>query len=114
MYDAALGAPEVLAGLSKSEFLSSRTAKLAGVMTLVIIGEAAVRIARRSPEYVEAHPEIPWEKVRGFRNRGVHGYDSLDFGVVWDTLTEDVPVLLRQVTVLLEEFGGPLPPQTAT
>lgn len=55
-------------------------------------------------------PEVPWDRIRGFRNRGVHGYDSLDFEVVWDALTEDVPILLKQTIVLLDEFGGPLPP----
>ncbi|HEV2516668.1 MAG TPA: HepT-like ribonuclease domain-containing protein [Devosia sp.] len=100
----------MVAGQSKSEFLADRKSKLAGVMTLIIIGEAAVRISKRSQDYIDAHTEIPWEKIRGFRNRGAHGYDDLDFEIVWDALTADVPVLLQQVTVLLGEFGGPLPP----
>jgi uncharacterized protein with HEPN domain len=114
IYDAALGAPEIVGGLPKSDFLLDRRAKLAGVMTLIIIGEAASRIAKRSPEYVAAHPEVDWEKIRGLRNRGAHGYDALDFGIVWEAVTQELPVLLKQVTALLDEFGGPLPPQTGS
>ncbi len=110
IYDAAVGAAEIVAGQSRSEFLADRKSKLAGVMTLIIIGEAAVRISKRSQDYIDAHAEIPWEKIRAFRNRGAHGYDDLDFEIVWDALTTDVPVLLQQVTALLGEFGGPLPP----
>ncbi|HEY9009783.1 MAG TPA: HepT-like ribonuclease domain-containing protein [Devosia sp.] len=110
IYEAALKAPRMVAGLSKAQFLSDEKSQMASVMTLIIVGEAAARIMQRSPEYIAAHPEVPWEKIRALRNRGVHGYDSLDFEVIWDVLTEDLPVLLNQIAGLLDEFGGPLPP----
>ncbi|OEO28564.1 hypothetical protein VW23_003740 [Devosia insulae DS-56] len=111
IYDAASGAPEIIEHLSKAEFLTNRTAKLAAVMTLVIIGEAAARILQQHPEYAASHPEIPWPNIRSMRNRGAHGYDDLNFETVWDTVTNDLPVLAAQTKLLLGEFGGPLPPQ---
>jgi uncharacterized protein with HEPN domain len=81
-------------------------------MTLVVIGEAAARILSDFPEYAAAHPEVPWADIRGIRNRGVHGYDNLNFEVVWDTVTIDLPVLALQVSELLAEFRGPLPPES--
>ena len=45
-----------------------------------IIGEAANRL----PEsYKDIHPEIDWHRIRGFRNRIVHDYMGIDFGIVW-------------------------------
>ena len=45
-----------------------------------IIGEAAKRL----PEsYKDIHPEIDWHRIRGFRNRIVHDYMGIDFGIVW-------------------------------
>lgn len=115
IYDAAAGAPEIFEHLSKAEFLANRTAKLAAVMTLVIIGEAAARILQQHADYAAQHPEIPWPTIRSMRNRGAHGYDDLNFDTVWDTLANDLPILAKQVKVLLAEFGGPLPPgQTGT
>lgn len=79
-------------------------------MTLVIIGEAVSRLMRDHPDYIAAHADIPWIDIRNMRNRGVHGYDDLNFSIVWDTLTLDLPLLAQQTIALLQEFGGPLPP----
>lgn len=107
IYDAAVGAAEIVAGQSRSEFLADRKSKLAGVMTLIIIGEAAVRISKRSQDYIDAHAEIPWEKIRAFRNRGAHGYDDLDFEIVWDALTTDVPVYCSRSQRCLASLAAP-------
>jgi len=43
-----------------------------GIMRLIqILGEAARKI---SPEFRQAHPEIPWQGIIGMRNRMVHEY----------------------------------------
>ena len=34
------------------------------VRTLTVIGEAAVRIQKAAPEFVAAHPELPWSPMR--------------------------------------------------
>jgi uncharacterized protein with HEPN domain len=33
-----------------------------------IIGEAANRIHKQSPDFVAAHPSLPWHQMRGMRN----------------------------------------------
>lgn len=37
---------------------------------------------------------IPWGMVVGMRNRLVHGYDEIDFEVVWKVATEEVAALI--------------------
>ena len=64
-----------------------------------IVGEAANRI---SPEFQQAHCDIPWAKVRGMRNRLIHGYDAVDFNILWDTVQLDLP----QLIAMLEPIVG--------
>lgn len=46
-----------------------------------VIGESANRL----PEvFKDRHPTIDWHRIRGFRNRIVHDYMGIDYGIVWD------------------------------
>jgi uncharacterized protein with HEPN domain len=64
---------------------------LALTRLLEIMGEAASRVP------VEArirYPEIPWVQMVGMRNRLIHGYDAVDFDILWQTVIEDLPPLI--------------------
>jgi uncharacterized protein with HEPN domain len=65
---------------------------------LEIIGEAA---AQSSPEFREQHPEIPWAKAIGMRNRLIHAYPDVDLDILWSTVTEDIPPLIGQLRNIL-------------
>jgi uncharacterized protein with HEPN domain len=81
-------------------FSADRRTQQAVMMTLVIIGEAATRIAAGYPDFAAQHPEIPWQQIRGMRNRMVHGYFDIDLQVVWATLESAIPQLLIQIQEL--------------
>ncbi len=84
-------------------FFADPTAYDAVRWNLVILGEAAKKI----PKSVgEAHPEIPWGKVIGTRNRIVHGYESVDERVIWLIIHDDIPELMPQLRALLAEAEG--------
>ena len=36
-----------------------------------------------------------WTDIIGMRNRLVHGYNEIDFDIVWKTVSEDLPSLVR-------------------
>jgi uncharacterized protein with HEPN domain len=58
---------------------------------LTIIGEAADRV----PEHVkQANQDVPWRQIKSMRNRLVHDYRGIDLGVVWQTVSGDLPDLL--------------------
>jgi uncharacterized protein with HEPN domain len=80
-----------LRGVDKSAFLANSEKRYAVYAQLIIIGEAASRF---TTEYREAHPTIPWHNMIGMRNRIVHGYDSIDWNIVWETATLHIPPLL--------------------
>lgn len=56
-----------------------------------------------APEFVAEHPELPWIQMRGIRNKVVHDYFDIDWNVLWNTVKNDLPPLLRQVSSLLKE-----------
>ena len=64
-------------------------------MNFIIIGEAANQI----PEEVEEeHRTIPWSLMRAMRNRIVHVYFKVDEKLMWDTVQNDLPLLIPKLT----------------
>jgi len=35
------------------------------------------------------------------RNRLIHGYDFVDYEVLWDTVAEDLPLLITELTKII-------------
>ena len=58
---------------------------------LIQISENAKHL---SDEYRANRPSIPWLAISGLRNRIVHDYGNVELGIVYDTLTNDIPQLL--------------------
>ena len=68
-----------------------------------IIGEAANRIQKQEPEFVAAHPSLPWHEMRGMRNRMIHNYFDVNSDLLWGAVIEDLPKLKQQIDALLLE-----------
>lgn len=92
-------------GLDFAAFERDKRTQQAVVLNLLLIGEVASRIAESAPDFIAAHPEIPWAAMRGMRNRIAHGYFELDIKVVWDTVRNAVPELAGKLPELLKAVG---------
>ena len=90
---------EASIGLNKEDFLSDKTRILAFERSLEIIGEA---VGRLDDAFKDAHPDVPWRKIRGLRNIVAHVYWAIDYDVIWDVVTNDIPPLHEQVGHLLD------------
>ena len=97
-------ARDYVAGMSKDSFLKDRRTQQAVVLNLMVIGEAAARIATEHKEFAAAHSQIPWAQMRGMRNRMAHGYFAVDLNVVWDTVQSSLPNLQSDVVSALEKL----------
>ena len=87
-------------GLDQDNFLADRRTYDATLRNIELIGEAASLV----PEYArEGHPDIPWRRIVGTRNRVAHGYLGIDNDVVWDIIQTDVPDLLPRLREMLED-----------
>ena len=84
-------ATKMAQGYSRADLDSDRQLNLSLVRLMEIIGEAASRVL---PETRERIATIPWPDVVGLRNRLVHGYDKVDFDVLWDIVEYDLPGLI--------------------
>jgi uncharacterized protein with HEPN domain len=78
-------------------FLSSKLVQDAVIRNIEIIGEASNNIQRVDPVFAAQHAEIPWQVMYAMRNRVTHGYDKVDFEMVWKTICNDLPDLYQLV-----------------
>ncbi|NPA11155.1 MAG: DUF86 domain-containing protein [Epsilonproteobacteria bacterium] len=78
---------------SFEEFKKSKLYQDAVVRKLEIIGEASTNI---SDELKSRHPEIEWKKIKGMRNKLIHAYFGIDYNLVWETLTREIPNLYKK------------------
>jgi uncharacterized protein with HEPN domain len=88
---------------SLAAFQQSQRDQDAVIRNIEIIGEAANRIQRDTPEFVAAHPELPWVEMRGMRNKVIHNYFDVNLSVVWNTVKDDLPRLKQQIDRLMKE-----------
>ena len=72
--------------------------RMALLRVLEVIGEAANKV---TPEMRAAHPEIPWPKVVGIRNRLIHAYFEVDLDIVWKTAAESLLELVPMLQAIL-------------
>jgi uncharacterized protein with HEPN domain len=99
MADAAREAVGMASRQRRTDLESDRKLALSLVHLLGIVGEAANGI---SPEFRMRHPDLPWKKMIGMRNRLFHGYFDVNLDVVWQTATDDLPDLV----VKLDQLTG--------
>lgn len=48
-----------------------------------------------SDEYKLMNRDVPWSAMYGLRNRIVHDYGNVDLEVVFETLQNDIPVMVE-------------------
>jgi uncharacterized protein with HEPN domain len=71
---------------------------------LEIVGEAASRVpADERAKY----PGIPWAQIVGLRNQLIHGYDNVDFDILWQIVTQDLPPLVAELEKVLSSGAQP-------
>jgi uncharacterized protein with HEPN domain len=100
MQQAALEVGDFIKGTRKDDFLKDVLKQRAVGMNLLMIGEVVTRLMEEFPEVVAEHPDVPWIKMRGMRNRIAHGYFNIDLDTVWETATKAVPELLQTLHML--------------
>jgi len=87
-------------GKSLEELASDRVLGLAIIRLMEIVGEAATRVPK---EERSRNPDIPWTQIISLRNRLIHGYDAIDYEILWNILNHDLPELVLS----LERSLGP-------
>lgn len=94
MLDAAREAVAFTQKKSRKSIETDRELTLALTKCLEIIGEAAARVTEEGQEKL---PQIPWADIIGMRNRLVHVYFDIDLDTLRETITQDLPVLIKEL-----------------
>ncbi|MBI2205959.1 MAG: DUF86 domain-containing protein [Candidatus Rokubacteria bacterium] len=91
MLDHAREAVVMARGRVRGDLDTDRMLQLAITRILEIVGEAASRVTGPGRE---RYPGIPWQDVVDTRNRIVHGYDTVNYDIVWRIITDELPTLI--------------------
>jgi uncharacterized protein with HEPN domain len=98
MLDAACEATQMARGKTRADLDTERPLNLSLVRLLEIVGEAASRV----PVSERAqYSGIPWGQIVGLRNRLIHGYDNVDFDILWEIVTQDLAPLIAELEKIL-------------
>jgi len=103
MLDVSVQAVEKLRDKSREDFEADDNLRLALTHLIQMIGEAARRV---DPESRQRYLQIPWSDVIGMRHKIVHDYLDVDFDVVWEVVTTDLPELIAQLRPLVPPAPG--------
>ena len=98
MLDHAHEAVSIISGKTRADLGTERLLDLSLMHLITIIGEAANRVSK---DIQGQHPEIAWSLIVGMRNRLVHDYDTINYDVLWQTVTEDLPRLITTLEKIL-------------
>lgn len=100
--DAAQQALRFTQGKERQALDADDLLRLALVRLLEIIGEASRGI---SDELCARYPDVAWRQMAAMRNRLIHGYFEVNYDLVWETITTELPLLISQLQHVLKEEG---------
>ena len=78
-------------------FMESLTIRRAIERELEIIGEAINRILKDQPDIPISYAR----QIVDLRNRVIHAYDAVDEVIIWRIINKDLPILQKEIEVLL-------------
>ena len=73
----------------------------ASMMQFIVIGESINRLDER---YKTQHNEIPWQKIKDFRNIIAHDYFGIDADEIWDIIKNKILPLSEKIILLSDKF----------
>ena len=87
--------------MTENDFYADNKTKAAVERKIEIIGEALNRIKKINPSKLEKIDN--WREIIGFRNVIAHGYDVVEDSIVWESIENDIPLLLKQLQAIQNE-----------
>ncbi len=104
MLDHSAEAWGMVQGRSRADLDTDRMLNLALVRLMEIVGEASRRV---SQEFRPQYPDDPWRETSDLRNRLIHGYDEINFDVLWDIIRDELPPLIEQLEEIVYQHEHP-------
>ena len=100
MRDHAREAWDLTRDRSRADLDTDRMLNLALVRLLEVLGEASRRVPG---DFRSRYPDVPWRDTSDLRNRLIHGYDQINFDLVWEVIENDLSPLIVQLETIIAE-----------
>jgi len=91
---------EYLGDLDFKKFKMTYIVVDAVIRNFEIIGEASTKIPTNIQE---KYPEIPWRKMYGLRNLITHEYFGIDYEMIWEIATKNLPQNRKDLQKIVEK-----------
>lgn len=88
-------------GMKFEEFKKDRKTINAVVRSIEVIGEASKKIPA---SITSNHPEVPWKKMVGMRDKLIHEYFGIDLEILWEVTKVDIKSIRPAIRQILEEL----------
>jgi uncharacterized protein with HEPN domain len=112
--DHARRAQELCAANTLPEILADWQKRAAFERVMEVLGEAAKRLP---PELICRYPAVDWRGMAGMRDHVTHGYEVVDYDLLWQAVEKRVPGLLATIGQMLKDLEsgkaapGPVQPK---
>lgn len=100
--DYARRAQELCTQNTLEEVLADWQKRAAFERVMEVLGEAVKRLP---PELTAQYPAVDWRGIAGMRDRVSHGYDAIEYDLLWQAVEMRVPGLLATVEQMLEDLS---------
>ncbi len=84
-------------GMSYAQFSKDKKTLNAVIRSLEVMGEAVKNLPAG---FKNKHPEIPWKKIAGMRDKLIHEYFGIDIEIIWQVIEEDIPSIKPKIKKL--------------
>jgi len=88
--------------LSYEEFSNNAMLVDAVCLCILQIGELSSSL---TDEFKENNSHIPWRQIKDIRNIIAHRYGTVDPEIIWEVITDDIPVLRNDCQSLIETIA---------
>ena len=85
-------------GMEAKDFLDDKKTITACAFTVSQIVEIVKEIEE---DTMKKYSDIPWNSIKGMRNRIVHDYENVDLSVLWGTIKESLPELKEKLKEII-------------
>ena len=98
MLDSANEALSFIKDKTRKDLDQNKMLVLSLVKCVEIIGEAANSI---TDDLKSKHTSIPWQDIIKMRHRLIHIYFDVDYDIVWKTVKDELPELIRELKKII-------------